>query len=173
MPKLTNPPVMTTPTRILFIWLCCAVSAVIGVFLAGEHINVNYTGFDTLYYMLIFDSIIVITAIIAAVILSSRRRLTRSDGVVSSRLLTGAMFISLVGVIIGVVVWLNIVKVGPTPPVYIPLMLALLGQIIVYFVAARYVLSSADRLRKRLWTPIVFIVLLILPALIFYIWTQK
>ncbi len=154
---------------ILLIWLACSTVAGIGIWLVSMAITAyskdSTTLFSGVFELVIFDFIIILAAVIIAYRKTKAVELSVSDDKIFTERLLRLIFFSLGGIVLGLRTWLS-VALASRPSIAIPIGLCVLVIIFLYTCVSSFVFTSDDIIRKRIWTPIAYLLALVIPSVI-------
>jgi hypothetical protein len=128
-------------------------------------------GLANIFYLIIIDIVLFIIAIIVAALLSKKIGYSISGDQNYTNKQVKTILFALVGIGFGLGTWIQAAK-SPKPSIVLPIIVATVVQITFYLFASQMVFATSDMTRKKVWTPIVFFIMLVLPSAILYKFAQ-
>ena len=156
---------------ILLTWLVCLAFAGAGAVLAAGIIDTTGSSitigdsFQKNFQLIIIDFSIFLISIIIAIILSRKLGLSVSGNKSTTNQQVSAIFLSIIGILIGLIARDSTVE-SPKPSILLPIIFTISALILLYIFASSLVFTSTDSTRKKVWTPVIYFVMLAMPSVI-------
>jgi hypothetical protein len=162
---------------ILSTFLVCLVFAAAGAIIAAGIINTTNPatisdGLGKNLQLIAVDIIIFIAAVVIATVLSRKLGFSVSSDKKTTKNQVRISILGIIGIVSGLVTWNSLIKT-PAPSILLPIVVVAATQICMYIFASSFVFTSSDPMRKKVWTPIVFMCMLAAPSLILYTFVTR
>jgi hypothetical protein len=167
MPQNKIPSHIASSLLIPIIFIIALMVATAGTFIFNFFYTPTFIDF-TVFIVGLFSFVICLTV---ADFVSRRIGFNVSNDKKLTALQVNSIWLCLVGILLSLGTWIQI-GLSPKPSIRVPIIIVTVVQIILYIVACTFVFISSDPVRKKVWTPLVFVLALTLPSVIIYTFAQ-
>lgn len=148
---------------ILLIFIGALLIAAVGAFVADYLYVSGFLDFT----LIIIDLFILVIAITTASFLAQKIGTSVSNDEKIAHRQVVAVLLCLGGILVGLGTW---TQLGGSPKlsIFVPIGIASAMQLVLYLFASIFIFVNSDVVRKKVWTPIMFFLMLTAPSLILY-----